>query len=314
MPLLKTEADKLSNNTLLSGLIEEVIDRDDLFAILPFTRVNSKAYVYNREVDDVEGTDPKFIDPNEEIVEGAAKFKEVTTRLKIIAGDVDVDKFLNETESDTTNQLAVQVSQKAKRLAKQYHKALMNGDSSTNAKEFDGLTRLTENSDSNPDQTISAGDDGASLTLSMLDELLDMVPHGADVIMMRKGTARAFRTLMRAAGGNTASDFMVEYFGRPMLSHNGVPIIVNDFMNKEVINTGTTENPVNVDTCSIYALRCNEADGLHGLYGGDTAGLRVENIGTVQNKDAVRIRVKWYAGLALKSTRSVARLKGVTNV
>jgi len=308
MPLLKVEADKLSNNTLLSGLIEEVIDRDDLFAILPFARVNSKAYVYNREVDDVQGNDPKFIDPNEEIVEGAAKFKEVTTRLKILAGDVDVDKFLNETESDTTSQLAVQVSQKAKRLARQYHRALMNGNATTNPKEFDGLTRLTENADSNAAQTISAGENGASLTLSMLDELLDTVPHGADVLMMRKGTARAFRTLMRAAGGNTASDLMVEAFGRPMLSHNGVPIIINDFM------SGAETQGTNADTCSVYALRCNEADGLHGLYGGDTAGLRVENIGTVQNKDATRIRVKWYAGLALKSTRSVARLKGITNV
>jgi hypothetical protein len=34
----------------------------------------------------------------------------------------------------------------------------------------------------------------------------------------------------------------------------------------------------------------------------------------VQNKDATRTRVKWYCGLALKSTKSVARLSGVTNV
>jgi hypothetical protein len=40
----------------------------------------------------------------------------------------------------------------------------------------------------------------------------------------------------------------------------------------------------------------------------------VEPIGTVQNKDAFRWRVKWYAGLALKSTRSASRLVGITNV
>jgi hypothetical protein len=33
----------------------------------------------------------------------------------------------------------------------------------------------------------------------------------------------------------------------------------------------------------------------------------------VQNKDAQRIRVKWYCGLALKSTKSLARLSGITN-
>lgn len=42
--------------------------------------------------------------------------------------------------------------------------------------------------------------------------------------------------------------------------------------------------------------------------------MRVENIGTVQNKDAYRFRMKWYASLVLKSTKSLARLKGVTNI
>ncbi|MDR8305885.1 phage major capsid protein, partial [Acinetobacter baumannii] len=49
MPLLREEAEKLSNNQLVQGVVEEIIDRDDLFAILPFTQVNGKAYVYNRE-------------------------------------------------------------------------------------------------------------------------------------------------------------------------------------------------------------------------------------------------------------------------
>ncbi|MFH4377143.1 phage major capsid protein, partial [Acinetobacter baumannii] len=65
---------------------------------------------------------------------------------------------------------------------------------------------------------------------------------------------------------------------------------------------------------SIYAVRLNEVDGLHGLYGGGNAGIVVEDIGTVQNKDATRTRIKWYCGLALKSTRSIAAIRGVTNI
>ena len=49
MPLLKVEADKLSQNEMVSGIIEEIIERDDLFSVLPFTRINGKAYVYHRE-------------------------------------------------------------------------------------------------------------------------------------------------------------------------------------------------------------------------------------------------------------------------
>jgi hypothetical protein len=42
--------------------------------------------------------------------------------------------------------------------------------------------------------------------------------------------------------------------------------------------------------------------------------MKVEEIGTIQNKDAIRYRVKWYVGTALKSTLSLARLKGITNI
>lgn len=315
MPLLKVEADKLSNNQMISGVIDELIERDDLFAVLPFVRVNSKAYVYHRE--DVTSAQnnitvgtglPKFIDVNEAITEGAVPFKEVVAKLRILAGDVDVDKFLQEVESADNDQLAIQIAKKAKAVGRQYHKTLAVGDATANAKEFDGIAALMTNADSNADQTIEAGANGAALTLSMLDQLCDMVPQGADAIVMRRGTLRAFRNLLRVAGGTSAAEFMMPAFGRPMLTHNGLPILCNDFLPADEAQ-GT-----NQATCSVYAVRLNEADGLHGLYGGADAGIRVEDIGTVQNKDAVRIRVKWYCGLALKSTQSLARLKGVANV
>ena len=69
MPLLREEAEKLSNNELEQGVIETIIDRDDLFAILPFMKINSKAYLYNREKTLSEAT---FIDVNDTITEGAA--------------------------------------------------------------------------------------------------------------------------------------------------------------------------------------------------------------------------------------------------
>ena len=139
MPLLKVEAEKLSNNMLEAGVIEEIIDRDDLFAIFPFMRVNGKAYVYNREKTISEAP---FVDPNEAITEGAATFDEVTTTLKIIAGDVDVDKFLQTTMGDTNNQKAIQILEKAKGLARQFKRTLITGNSTSNSKQFDGLEKL----------------------------------------------------------------------------------------------------------------------------------------------------------------------------
>ena len=300
MPLLRAEAEKLSNNQLVSGVIDEIIERDDMFAVLPFVGVNGKAYVYERE-NTLAGAD--FLDPNDAINESASTFTEVVAKLRILAGDVDVDKFLQTTMGDTNDQMAVQIAKKAKGVARVFHQTLATGDSAVNAKAFDGLPKLTAGA-----QTISAGANGAALTFSMLDELCDAVPNGADAIIMRRGTIRAYRALLRATYGTDAVMQQLDNFGRPMLTHNGVPILMNEFLasNEE---QGSAPN-----TCSIYAARMNELDGLHGIYGGPNAGIVVENIGTVQNKDAMRLRMKWYCGLALKSTKSLARIKGVTNI
>lgn len=310
MPLLATEAARLSNNSLEAGVIDEIIEKDDLFSILPFKHVDGKAYVYNRENTLATAT---WLDPNDTVTESASTFQEVVARLRILAGDVDVDKFLQATQSDTNNQMAIQIQKKAKGVGREFHRMLAQGNATTNSKTFDGIGELARQAQDysavvGGQQIISAGTNGGALTLTMLDELLDSVPNGADVIVMRRGTIRAYRALLRATYGTDAIMQQLENFGRPMLTHNGVPIIMNEFL------AGNETQGSNANTASVYAMRMNEVDGLHGIYGGSNAGIVVENIGTVQNKDATRIRLKWYCGLALKSTRSIGQLKGVTNI
>jgi hypothetical protein len=300
MPLLQTEAEKLSREDVVVGIIEEIVTVNEMFRVMPFARVNGKAYLYKRENTLASAT---YLDPNDTVVEEASTFTEIVTKLRILAGDVDVDKFLQETMSDVEDQLATQISLKAKGMARVYQNSVANGDNTANAKEFNGMRALVD-----PTQTLAAGTNGAALTLSALDQLVDQVPNGPDFLVMRRGTRRAYVALLRAAGGIQPAMIQHKNFDVPVLSHNGVPILCNDWLPAdEVQGTGTT-------TCSVYAVRANEMDGLHGLYGGAAAGVRVEDIGTVQNKDATRTRLKWYVGMCLKSTLSLARLKGITNV
>lgn len=205
---------------------------------------------------------------NDTITEGAATFEEKVAKLRILAGDVDVDKFLATTMADTNNQLAIQVRQKVKGLARAFRRNLIVGDSTTNNKAFDGIPKLMHD-----DQKIDIS--GASMTFSMFDELVDAVKDlGADCIMMRSEHLRAYRALLQNCKRRPV-EIMMENFGRPMLCHNGVPFIVNDFI------------PTDAGKASIYCLHLSEENGVTGLYGGDNAGIVVENIGTVQNKDAV---------------------------
>jgi len=303
MALLKVEAEKLSNNDLQRGVIEEIITHDDVFQVIPFMKTDGKAYVYNRENTESQGT---FIDPNEAVIEEAVTFTNVVATLKILAGDVDVDKFLSETMSDTNEQLAIQIALKAKGLGRKWSSTFINGDETGSPKEFDGLTNLVV-----AGQTLIAGATatGDALTLSMLDLLEDEVPNGPDAFIMNSIAIRQYRNLLRTVGGGTDANMLqLKNFDRPMLTHNGIPILKNDFvLADETKGTNTT-------CMGIYAIRLNEQDGVHAIFGGASAGIRVENIGTVQNKDAWRVRLKWYSGLVLKSTRSLAKLNGLTSV
>lgn len=301
MPLLKVEAEKLSANQLVQGLIEEVITVNEMFGLLPFAKVNGKAYVYHRE--NVLPT-VSFLDPDDVVPENAGTFTEIVAKLRIIAGDVDVDKFLDETMSDTDSQLATQMALKVKAMARQFQDTSVNGDAVANPKSFDGMKNLCA-----AGQVVPIAANGGALTLSALDQLVDSVPNKPDFLVMRSGTRRAYTALLRAAGGNTGAVMQHPNFDVPILAHNGTPIVINDFLPANEVQ-GTS----GAVCCSVYAVRANELDGLHGLYGGESAGFRVENIGTVQNKDATRTRVKWYTGMALKSTKSLARLSGLTNV
>jgi hypothetical protein len=299
MPLLRADAERLSNNQLVSGVIEEIIKRDAIYALLPFVGTNHKAYVYNRE-----DTLPtiNFVDVSEAIGEGAPTNTQVTVTLKIMAHNVDVDKFLAGTMNDTNNQVAEALAGAAKAVDMKFRNVMVNGTVSGNAKEFDGMKTLVT-----APQTISAGTNGGALTFGMLDELIDAVPNRPDALFMRHGTYRALKALMRTSGGMLPEQVKIRDFDNTVPAYDGIPVLLSEYLNADETQ-GSASN-----TCSIYAARLNTTDGLHGIYGDPTAGVVVEDLGTREAYDAWRYRLKWYVSMALKSTKSLARLKGITN-
>lgn len=299
MPLLGAQAALLSENDRQKGIIETMIDTDEMFGLLPFVKTEGLAYLYTREKTAAGGA---WFDAYEELEESTSEVENVTATLKRIGGQVDMDNFIIQTKSDWYDQVAVQLGQKSKGMAKQFHNEVVNGDVSVNAKGFDGVRKLVSAS-----QTLSMGTNGAPVDFAALDELVDAVKlKDGKVLMMRQEVWRQIRALNRAFGGNTAETVMVPNFGQPMKAYDGVPVIINDYLPINEVQ-GT-----NVKTTSVYAMRMNEVDGLHGIYGGaGSVGFTLQKIGLLQNKDVTRFRAIWYAGLALKANHSLARLKGV---
>lgn len=171
------------------------------------------------------------------------------------------------------------------------------------SKSFTGLKYLVD-----PGQIIlPAGANGDDLSFDVLDELEDMVKAGpVSAFIMHEKAIRAYKKLLRTSGSGTDAAMMqLDNFGKPILTINGKPVLKNNYITAAE-TVGTSSN------CTrIYAAYFDEEKGVCGLGGGKNAGVVVQPVGIVQNKDAMRYRVKQYGAMAVHSTLSLACASGI---
>lgn len=293
MPLTLVEASKLSNDTLVAGVIETIATESPVLQRLPFVEIVGNGLTYNRQNT---GPSAAFYDVGDTWSEDTPTFTQVTANLKILGGDADVDNFLKSTRSNIQDLEAAVVQLKARAVQVLFDDTFVNGNESTNAKSFDGIDRLCV-----AGQTVSMGTNGATLSLDKLDELIDKVRGGKpDLILMSRRSRRSLNLLARTVGTFLEADR--DEFGGMLQFYDGIPIGINDY-----VSDAKTQGTSN-DCSTIYAMQFGEG-ALSGLTG--AGGLTVERVGSLETKDASRVRVKWYAGLALFNTLKVAKLTGV---
>nr|WP_286085923.1 phage major capsid protein [Brevibacillus sp. NSP2.1] len=261
--------------------------------------ISGNAYAYN-----VEGALPGvgFRDVNEGYVASEGVINPASERLYIAGGDVDVDRFIIQTRSNVNEVRAIHTDMKAKALALAITNQYFNGDQAVNAKGFDGLKkRLTGN------QVISAGADGAELTITMLDELIDAVEGEPDALFVSKAMRREIKRVIQGHNGYSESQY--DAFGRPVMTYGGIPIrvIETDNIGNEIIGFNETQG-IASNTGSIYAVKFGAEQYVSGLQNG---GVSVRDLGELDEKPVFRTRIEWYAGMAVFHPRAAARLKGV---
>lgn len=165
MALTLAEAAKLSNDVLLTGVVETIIKDSPVLQRLPFVEIVGNGLTYNRE-DAAPFAD--FFDVGDTWTESTPTFTQQTVTLKIMGGDADIDNFLIATRSNIQDVETAVVQLKAKAVQQLFEQTFVTGDEGVDPKEFDGLDQLCD-----PSQTISMGVNGGSLTLDKLDELID---------------------------------------------------------------------------------------------------------------------------------------------
>lgn len=301
--LTQTEWAKANPNPLQSGIVEIFARENPVIAMMPFANVAGNAFTYNVE-ESLPGVE--FRTYNEGYSESTGVINPETERLTILGGDSDYDVAQIAQQVGDNDPRAIYDALKAKALSLKWLQTFFDGDTATDPKAFDGIKKRLTN-----DQIISAGTNGGALTLSMLDELVDAVQGQPSAIFARKSVIRAYRNALRASGGTPPESIMIPNFGRPVIAHNGVPIlpIELDTKGNEILTADETQGTSD-KTCSAYAVRF-DLDGLHGI---QTAPISVRDLGEVDDKPAYRTRMEWYSGIVLKSGRCAARLKGLTNV
>lgn len=303
------ESAKLSQDMLVSGVIENIVTVNRFYDVLPFTGIEGNAITYNREnalggvenlgVGGVIGTGAG---------KDAATFTQVTASLTTIIGDAEVNGLIQATRSNFTDQAATQIASKAKSVGRTYQNQMVNGDGTSNTVE--GLLALVA-----AGQTISSGTNGASLSLDNLDTLLDQVKDKdgeVDFLMMNSRDLRGYYKLLRAANGATINETVTLPSGVQIPAYRGVPIFRNDWMPIDQ-DKGTSTGVAS----TVFAGTLDDGSnrvGISGLTAMNNFGIGVEDVGTSETKDERIYRVKFYCGLAVYSDLGLAALDGVLAV
>ena len=294
MALTLAEGAKLSNDVLVAGVIETIINESPVLQAMPFIEIVGNSLTYNREN---AAPTVSFFDVGDTWTESTPTFTQVSATLKILGGDADVDNYLSSTRNNVQDLEAAVVQLKAKALQQKFDDTFINGDTATDSKSFDGIDKLTASG-----QTVSMGTNGGTLTLEKLDELIDVVKAGKpDMLIMGKRSRRKLSSLSRATGSGVVESDRNE-FGMMVQFYDGIAIGISDWVS-DAKTVGTS-----ADCSTIYGLQYGEG-AVAGLSG--PGGLQVERIGSLETLDATRTRVKWYVSLALFNTLKLAKLTGV---
>jgi len=295
-----SELRKQVTNEILQGVIETIVDTDQLFNILPFRKVTGSGLLVTWEKKiPVAG----FIGATDTVPQSEGlKLDQFTERVRIIARNIDIPKFATEVEGAPSLPF---IKAEIKAMSRAYRKALFTGDSTSDPNVFDGLPRQLARIES---KGLQRSIDAAKnpLELSMLDQLLELMKIGVDVIVMHPRAYIAYKETLRKSGSGTdAAMLQLKNFGKPVLTFDGVPILKSEYAPL------TTDSDGNV-LADIYALHLSTADGATGLYGQKGGvGIQYMKWGEAPDKLAVRYRFEWYCGFTVLSPYAVAAVKNV---
>lgn len=306
MALTLLEASKLNPGEVVrNAVIEMFAENSDILRVMPFENIEGGSLAYT-----LEGRLPgvAFRGFNESYVESVGILNPQVEVLRIAGGDLDVDKALIKTRGEQTR--SVHEAGKVKAMSLHITGKIINGDSVTNPREFDGLRRRITGDQLVP-RDLTAPNTNGALSLEALDAAIDRVDNPTHLIMS-KDMRRKLTVAARSTSVGGFINYTKDEFGRQVTLYNDLPILIADYddLGTRIIQFNEAGPGGGSNTTSIYVV----SFGPEMLTGLQNGGMEVTDLGEIDAKPVLRTRVEWLMGMAAMHGRCAARVWGITNV
>lgn len=213
---------------------------------------------------------------NGEYTPQEAKREKASVDLKIFGGSFQIDRVLANS-SGAVDEIDFQLKEKIKAATNLFHYSIINGNSTTDEKQFDGLDKLlvgssTEfNKESHIDlSTSEALDTNYKEFLDLLDAFISELDGKPSMLMGNTKLMTKIRSVARRAGYLTQTE---DAFGRKVYAYDGIPLVdleyyVKDGSTVPVVPIVDTRQPNGSDTVTgltdLYAVQV-AINGFHGV-------------------------------------------------
>ncbi len=300
------ESAKYGSTTLGRGVVTTLIQESPIMEMLPFTSITGNALKVS-----VEDTlpDPQFRDVNETYTRSMGTDTERYFGVAVLGGEIFIDNYIVRVQADQISAKARQYSKFAKAMSRTFDATFFDGTGTS--KDFKGINALV---DEGLGQKVSAGTNGAALTLSMLDEAWDSLrgQSAPDALLMNRTLRRKINSLAQGTYYSLL-DVGTDVFGRQVNMYNGTPIriIGDDKSGNAILDFDETQGSSSV-TSSIYAMAFGTDENVYGILGLG-GSFDVKDFGETESAPGHLGRVEVYPGIVIANSFSVARLHGITN-
>ena len=259
---------------------------------------------------------------NSEYTPNEAKKTKKVAYLKIFGGSAQVDRVIQ--EASGSKEIAFQIQQKTIATKNHFHYTVINGSSTNNTLDFDGLSKLltgksTECNVGNDatviDISTSANmDSNYKSLLDMLDEFLATLDGKPDALLGNSKLIAKLKGVARRAGYLTRAE---DAFGKKVAGYDDIPFVdLGNYYNgnatvpcSPIYTTGSGNDAVTGLT-DLYAVKFG-MDAFHGisLAGSSIVKAYLPDLkapGAVKNAE-----VEMVAGVVLKNTTKSGVLRNI---